>query len=228
MVPGDLTNLIATMVSPIDPFKSLRKTLNDHFETREKVEIYLRKRNLAHLIELLDEPSLDGVLINFFLGLRPLNEAAQTLTERYEKLVNTLILEKQKRDEQRKQIDLEKKAIDKALCRLSELQKDILIKLYEQTEGDKPVKWTPSEWFEKRTSSEESDRVVWSKALKRLEDRELVSRQPNRNSLSSRDKNIRTTYVKLTKLGHEAAKRLTSQSEANVVANKINNGQQSG
>jgi hypothetical protein len=64
------------------------------------------------------------------------------------------------------------------------------------------VEWYPRQWLERWTPA---DRAVFSRALRRLEQRGLVERKNARTVESTC-----TTHVRLTERGREVAKRLTT------------------
>jgi DNA-binding MarR family transcriptional regulator len=99
-------------------------------------------------------------------------------------------------------LEFRRKQETEAIHKLSLLQKDILRKIFLETDGYRAVKWTPQEWF---GAKEPSERAAFSTSLKRLESRGLVERQ----AVDKREQPKRTSVVKLTDLGHRVAKRLT-------------------
>jgi DNA-binding MarR family transcriptional regulator len=104
--------------------------------------------------------------------------------------------------------------IDKAMSKLSRLQREILKWLLNETEYTEAngndyarnelchwgVKWNPGRWHYDWTRS---DSASWSRTLQRLEIRGLILR----TNQCSRGK--RATHIKLTEVGREVAKRLT-------------------
>lgn len=90
---------------------------------------------------------------------------------------------------------------DEAFCKLSQLQKTILLKIFAETKGYDYVIWAPGKWFSSKTASE---RAAFSKSLKRLEDRKLVKRHTVRKG----EKALIPNLVGLTRTGYRVAKRL--------------------
>lgn len=92
-------------------------------------------------------------------------------------------------------------AIKEATHKLSKLQKDILGKALAHRDVETGLtRWCPEEWFGKSVPEElESKRVAWSRAIQRLETRQLLTRQITDRSV---------THIRLTGLGLVAAKRL--------------------
>lgn len=92
-------------------------------------------------------------------------------------------------------------AIKEATHKLSKLQKDILGKALAHRDIETGLtRWCPEEWFGEPVPEElESKRVAWSRAIQRLETRQLLTRQMTERSV---------THIKLTGLGLVAAKRL--------------------
>lgn len=93
---------------------------------------------------------------------------------------------------------------DEAFCKLSRLQKTILLKIFAETEGYDYVVWAPGKWFQSKTASE---RAAFSKSLKSLEDRSLVKRHTVRKG----EKALTPTLVGLTRTGYRIAKRLIKE-----------------
>lgn len=100
-------------------------------------------------------------------------------------------------------LQLKRKEETEAIYKLSQLQKDILSKLLEETGGWREARWTPQEWF---GATAPSDRAAFSTSLKRLEARGLVKRQPTDRKAELK----RTAIVKLTDLGRRVATRLST------------------
>ena len=95
--------------------------------------------------------------------------------------------------------------IEKASSKLSKLQKEMLTRMLnpESIIGLYGTKWGSQEWFGR---SAPSDRAAFSRAIKRLERRELVYRiSSERRTLDPQ----RTASLSLTLLGYLVAKRLT-------------------
>lgn len=92
-------------------------------------------------------------------------------------------------------------AIKEATHKLSKLQKDILGKaLAHRDDATGLTRWCPDDWFGKSVPEElESKRVAWSRAIQRLETRQLLTRQITDRSV---------THIRLTGLGLVVAKRL--------------------
>ena len=91
-----------------------------------------------------------------------------------------------------------------ALHKLSELQQDILLRIFSETSGCTDVKWTPGKWFEPKSAAKRS---TLSKSIDRIEERGLIKRQVTHNN----DKVERTSLVGLTNLGYRVCKRLTNR-----------------
>lgn len=105
-------------------------------------------------------------------------------------------------------LKIERELLQKGTNKLSQLQKKILLKLLEATKGHRhnPVPWTPAAWF---GAQSDSDRAVTSRALKKLEERQLVVRRAsNREGVPKR-----TALLELTDLGWRSAKLLTTREE---------------
>lgn len=100
--------------------------------------------------------------------------------------------------------------IEVGTCKLSKLQRDILLNLYMQTVGGMlETKWMPTKWLVSQTAA---DCAAVSRALKRLKERGLIAQPLGKNDKTHR----RTTHVKLTHLGFLVSKQIVNSQEANV------------
>jgi DNA-binding MarR family transcriptional regulator len=122
-----------------------------------------------------------------------------------------------------KTLTCRKQQLDKATSKIGELQKKILLKVYEKRRENEPLEWIPKELLGIQT---EAEQAACSKALSHLEKRGLLIRQQNQtNSLSAKTNSIRTAYVQLTELGETAARLLRKKAK---VANRLGKNKPSG
>jgi DNA-binding MarR family transcriptional regulator len=165
----------------------IKATLNEHFSTREQkliaVEVIRRKIlfNLGSNHELLTvfDFMLYPELFPYFE--KPMSELIRFLRETSD-------------------------SSEEATEKLSVQQKEILVKLFEKTNGTREtVRYSLNSWFsdgEKLTKKELSS---FSRSLKRLEDRKLLKRKPIPGSESKR-----TCLLQFTCIGIVAASRLAN------------------
>ena len=87
-----------------------------------------------------------------------------------------------------------------ATRKLSQLQKQLLLKIFKNRDDKQSTPWCPEEWFGIPAPNEIlSKQAAWSRALARLENRGLLTRKIEKHAV---------TQVHLTKLGLATAKRL--------------------
>jgi DNA-binding MarR family transcriptional regulator len=92
--------------------------------------------------------------------------------------------------------------LKKASSKLSQLQKKILLALFEKAGGYRqPVTWEPTVWFGPLTGPQ---RTAISHALKQLEARALIRRQ----AATDKGLALRTAFVELTALGYQVVQKL--------------------
>lgn len=219
---GKLKNNYKTMLDPI----RLRdfKILSEAIEEAEKYHFLSEKKlpngKFGFLYPRLAEISTSGELCKLLKkkGAYRLANLMNILLSSSE--INKLFYNPSKLE---KTLTYRKQQLDKAISKIGELQKKILLKVYEKRKENESLEWIPKELLSIQT---EAEQVACSKALSHLEKRGLLIRQQNQiNNLSSRNNSIRTAYVELTELGERAAKLLRKKAK---VANRFSRNKPSG
>lgn len=95
--------------------------------------------------------------------------------------------------------------VKKSIHKLSQLQKNILTRLMEETKGvrHQSVRWNPTAWFGQLS---DSDHAAIARSLKKLEARGLIIRRSKQGTVPER-----ASYIQLTAIGYRATKVLVTE-----------------